>query len=74
MAALAQVLPYYLMLMPCQKLIKGPADQSQWEVIGGPAVAKDLNLDLDGEAPRGRDWRLDMVQTKKESPLATTGY
>jgi hypothetical protein len=64
MAALAEVLPYDFVFMSCEELIEGPADESQREIIGSPAVPKDLDLDLDWEAPRGGDWRIGMGQAE----------
>lgn len=61
MAPLAEVPSYDLVLVSCEELVEGLADQSQREIIGGPAVAEYLDLDLDWEAPRGRDWRVDMA-------------
>lgn len=66
MTALTEVLPYDLVFVSCEKLIEGPADESQREIIGSPAVTKDLDLDLDWEAPRGRDRRIDIGQAESE--------
>lgn len=49
------------MLVSCEELVEGLADQSQREIIGGSAAAEYLDLDLNWEAPRGRGWRVDMA-------------
>lgn len=54
MTALAKVLADDFVFVGGQERIEGLADKFQGVEIGGSAVAKYLDLDLDWEAPRGR--------------------
>jgi hypothetical protein len=64
MTALTKVLADDLVFVGGQERIKGLADQLQVVEIGASAVAKDLDLNLDWEAPRGwRRGRIGMIES-----------
>lgn len=63
MAALAKVLADNFVFVGGQNGIEGLADKLQVVEIGGSAVPKYFDLDLDREAPRGWRKRTGMVET-----------